>query len=68
MELLINGEKRRLTDIRTLGQALAQLNLAADAGGIAVALNDEVVPKTLWNRTSLKSGDRIEVIHAVQGG
>ncbi len=68
MELFINGERRRLRDVSTLAQALEQINLTVEDRGVAVALNDEVVPKPRWRVTSLESGDRIEIIHAVQGG
>jgi len=36
--------------------------------GIAVALNNEVVPRSLWATTSVTDGDRIEIVTAVQGG
>lgn len=36
--------------------------------GIAVAVNQEVVPRREWVSTPLSPGDRIEIITAVQGG
>ncbi|MCW3016865.1 MAG: hypothetical protein JWO02_3957 [Solirubrobacterales bacterium] len=36
--------------------------------GVAVALGDEVVPRTVWATTILTEGDRVEVLVAVQGG
>lgn len=36
--------------------------------GLAVAVNDEVVPRSAWERTRLLPGDHIEVLSAVQGG
>ena len=36
--------------------------------GIAVAVNQEVVPRREWASTPLRPGDRIEIITAVQGG
>ncbi len=38
------------------------------APGVAVAVNSEVVPKSRWSETVLKSGDRIEIVGASQGG
>lgn len=40
----------------------------AAAKGIAVALNGEVVPRSAWDATDLRPGDRIEVLTAAQGG
>jgi sulfur carrier protein len=42
--------------------------LGVDAGGVAVAVNGTVVPKTGWEERRLAEGDAVEIIHAVQGG
>jgi sulfur carrier protein len=42
--------------------------LTAHPSGVAVALNDSVVPRAEWPRTALDDGDRVEVLTAVQGG
>lgn len=68
MDLVINGESRRLDDVRTLAEVLERLELPRRGGGIAVAVNDQVVPRARWESTHVQPGDRIEVIHAVQGG
>ncbi len=36
--------------------------------GIAVAVNETVVPRGAWTRTRLCEADRVEVLTAVQGG
>jgi sulfur carrier protein len=36
--------------------------------GVAVAVNDEVVPRDDWPRRQLAAGDVVEVVTAVQGG
>ncbi len=36
--------------------------------GIAVARNDEVVPKSTWGQTQLFDDDRIEIVTAAAGG
>lgn len=68
MEIMVNGETRQLAEAATLAEALAAIDVTGQVAGIAVALNDTVVPKSKWQRTVLKSGDRIEIVHAVQGG
>ena len=39
-----------------------------DKKGIAVALNNVVVPNTTWEEQSLNDGDKILIISASQGG
>jgi thiamine biosynthesis protein ThiS len=36
--------------------------------GIAIALNGTVLPPTSWAAQAVQSGDRLEVITALQGG
>ncbi|ROS78995.1 sulfur carrier protein ThiS [Cellulomonas sp. PhB143] len=36
--------------------------------GVAVAVNDAVVPHGEWRTTLLVDGDRLEIVTAVQGG
>ena len=35
---------------------------------VAVELNREIVPRARWIDTSLKDGDRLEIVHFVGGG
>lgn len=39
-----------------------------DFDGYAVAINDEIVPKSTWQTVTISDGDRIELLTAVQGG
>ena len=41
---------------------------AAWGGGIAAAVNGEVVPRGAWGGSPLRDGDQVEVVTAVQGG
>jgi sulfur carrier protein len=36
--------------------------------GVAVAVNDDVVPRSAWAATRLADGDRVDVLTATQGG
>lgn len=36
--------------------------------GVAVAVNASVVPASAWDSTRVASGDRIDILVAVQGG
>jgi sulfur carrier protein len=44
------------------------IELGRGRSGIAVALNDEVVPRSQWPLVELRDGDRIEILTAAQGG
>jgi len=68
MELTINGEKRKVASVDTLAELLETLGVSVETRGIAVAVNDTVVPRTEWGATRIQEGDSVEVIHAVQGG
>lgn len=48
--------------------SLLSAHQLADKKGIAVALNDFVVPKSKWETTQLKEGDNITIIQATAGG
>jgi thiamine biosynthesis protein ThiS len=66
MTLHINGEQRDFTDGLTVAELVAQLGMKPDR--VAVELNMEIVPRAQWETTTLKNGDKLEVVHFVGGG
>jgi sulfur carrier protein len=68
MKLKINGENRQMDTGATVADLMRDLGFEQDARGIAVAVNDAVVPRTSWNNKTLAEGDAVEIIRAVQGG
>ncbi len=52
----------------TVASLLDHLGVAGGQKGIAVAINDEVVPRSQWSTHLIVDGDRIELIRATQGG
>jgi sulfur carrier protein len=66
MNIVVNGELRDVTDDIRLADVVALVSNARH--GIAVAVNDAVVPRRDWKTTVLVSADRVEVLTAVQGG
>ena len=65
-EIVVNGESMPLEQA-TLAELVEQR--ASDARrGIAVALNDAVVPRRAWPATRLKAGDRVEIVKVMVGG
>jgi sulfur carrier protein len=65
MRVTVNGEARDVT-----ADSVAALLSELEYGGshFAIALNYDVVPKSRWAETVLKSGDEIEIITPRQGG
>ncbi len=68
MRVRLNGREADLPAGATVTAALAALDLPADARGVAVALDGEIVPRGRWDEQPLADGQRVEVVQAVQGG
>ena len=68
MKLILNGETIETADGQTLGGLLKMLEIEAESKGVAIAVNEVVVPKRKWGSTGLNADDKIEIIQAVQGG
>lgn len=65
--ICINGKNVQLDREASLGELLSSLKIRVE-GYTAVAINDEVIPKSMLSARKLRDGDRVEVIHAVAGG
>ena len=63
----VNGMTEEQTTT-TVAALLEARGIAADARGVAVALNGAVVPRAAWAETTLAAGDEIEIIKAMSGG
>ena len=57
-----------LPDGATVEIAIEVSGAAAEQRGVAVAVDGEVVPRSAWEATRLREGQRIEVLAAIQGG
>ena len=68
MELTINHQKKVFNEAPPSLEALLQLEGAASSKGIAVALNNRVIPKTEWAAQPLQENDTVLIITATQGG
>lgn len=65
-EILLNGEARQLPVGATVLDLLA--GLGRDPRTVAVERNGEIVRRPDYGATVLAAGDRLEVVHFVQGG
>lgn len=67
MEININGVNKTVE----VGISLERIVLSEIGGnikGVAVALNDTVIPKANWSSMTLNQNDQITIIKATQGG
>lgn len=67
MTIRVNDQPCSVADHATLHDLLAALALA-ERRGVAVAVNDEVIPRSGWPKRALAESDHVLVIQATQGG
>lgn len=68
MTIELNGERVELGEGASVAAAVAHLGADREQRGLAVAVDGEVVPRTVWAETPLRDGQRVEVVEAIQGG
>jgi thiamine biosynthesis protein ThiS len=66
VEIILNGEKKRIEQEITLDRLLDLFSLPRQR--VAVEHNRRVVSRADWNETIVSEGDKIEVVHFVGGG
>ncbi|MEN0046273.1 MAG: sulfur carrier protein ThiS [Bacteroidota bacterium] len=67
MTIKINNQPQTLETSLSIKQTLTQFNLWEDTG-IAVAINEVVIPKCDWESRLLEENDEVLVVTATQGG
>jgi thiamine biosynthesis protein ThiS len=66
LEIMVNGEPRRLPGPATAADLLRHLGL--DPRTVVVELNRRIVRRPQLSDTILASGDAVELVHFVGGG
>ena len=66
MKVSVNNKLTETDDKCSVAQLAALLNLPPQ--GVAVAVNNRMVPRTLWEEHILREGDNVVVIKAACGG
>ncbi len=66
MKILINHSAVEIDPAMSVAEVLVRENLAGD--GVAVAVDNVVVPRAQWATTRLREGANVTVIRAVCGG
>jgi thiazole synthase len=68
MTVELNGHQVNLPEAATVAAAVEASGARAGQGGLAVAVDGEVVPRGRWETTELSQGQSVEVVAAIQGG
>ncbi|MPS63559.1 MAG: thiamine biosynthesis protein ThiS [Chryseobacterium sp.] len=68
MELTINHTLRTFDVLPETLEALLAIEIPQKRKGIAVALNNCIIPQPFWAETFLSNKDSILIITATQGG
>lgn len=66
ISIIVNGEAREVPAGASVADFLA--TLGRDPRTVAVELNGDILPRAGFAGRPLAAGDRLEVVHFVQGG
>ena len=66
LEIVVNGEQRRIPSPATVADLLRHLSL--DPRTVVVELNREIIRRPRLDDTELSDGDAVELVHFVGGG
>ena len=68
MDITINNQPRHFSSSALTVQQLLDLELPEKQKGIAVAVNNSVIPKADWAGREIHEKDQVLIIKATQGG
>jgi sulfur carrier protein len=66
MEITVNNEVKKIQDDSL--QSLINGLLGDKTKGVAVAVNNNIIPRSDWGNAKLKEKDDVMIIKATQGG
>ncbi len=66
--ITVNGEKKLVEGNPTVKDLLRDMGIEIREVGLAVAVNGEVIPKSLYDTKILQEGDSVEIVQLVGGG
>ena len=66
MNVVVNGEAHQVDGPLSVDGLVDAMGL--ERQGLAIAVNDEVVPRSTWADRPVEEGDRVEVLTIAQGG
>jgi len=66
MTIELNGAPRQIRDGTSVAELIREITGAER--GTAAVVDGEVVPRSCWATTTLRAGQTVELVTAVQGG
>jgi sulfur carrier protein len=66
VRIIVNGRDMDVADDMDIAQLAT--SLALPERGVAIAVDNTVVPRGTWPETRINTGQHIEILTAVQGG
>ena len=67
MEIFVNNQPIQ-TEEQTSLLSIVNSQVGENSKGLAVAINEEVIPKNEWEKIILNQNDQVLIIKATQGG
>ena len=65
MEIILNGALRSIENHFSIENLIKESGLI---GKYAIEVNRNIIPKSQYASTKIKSGDKIEIVQAIGGG
>lgn len=66
MKIILNGKPHSVEDKQTVEQLVTALEISNQR--IAIEINHELVPRSMFSSKTLCSGDEVEIVGAIGGG
>ncbi|WP_157982857.1 sulfur carrier protein ThiS [Aliidiomarina minuta] len=66
MQIIFNQQRLEISTGLSISALLEQQNIPIQ--GVAVAVNNEVIPRSLWQEVGIQEQDQVAVFQAVAGG
>ena len=66
MNIIVNGDDKDMADGIVISDLIDELGLKAER--LAVEVNRRIVRRAEWPSTTLREGDKVEIVHFVGGG
>ena len=65
MQITLNGDSLIVDNQVNIVQLLSRLEIS---GRLAVEVNQQIIPRSLFSTYEIESGDNIEIVEAIGGG
>lgn len=66
MQILVNDEPTHCADGLSVAELMTTLD--QDKPGVALALNQQILPRAKWERQPLQEGDELVLFQVIAGG